>query len=221
MHTAVDSNVVSLWEEIDALSQSFYDRVYEAAQELWATKPTGERLTNWLQERVWSEREGAKMHGYVVMKMAEILPPEDVFFLSQQTADEAHHYKLLAVCLKARGRTLEGYEAIPSWRIVFQDDYDAADTLDPVMVFSILHMGGEGPASATAKAAMEALMGTPDEDIAKAYAEIFPDETNHWKAGREALKKYATTVEALERSRDALQMKAGHLLARYKRLVTS
>ena len=105
MHTAVDSNVVSLWEEIDALSQSFYDRVYEAAQELWATKPTGERLTNWLQERVWSEREGAKMHGYVVMKMAEILPPEDVFFLSQQTADEAHHYKLLAISTTQKSMT--------------------------------------------------------------------------------------------------------------------
>jgi hypothetical protein len=101
---------------------------------------------------------------------------------------------------------------------VFQEDYEAADTRDPVTLFSIVHMGGEGPASATAKAAMEALMGTQDEDIARAYARIFPDETGHWSAGREALQRYATSVEALERSLKALEAKAEHLLSGYKRL---
>jgi hypothetical protein len=213
-----DPQAVALWGSIETLSRSFYDRVYQTACQFWATKPSGERLASWLQERVWSEREGAKMHAYVVVQMAEALDADSLFFLSQQTADEARHYQLLSACLAARGRSLEGYEPVPRWRAVFQEDYDAADTRDPVTLFSILHMGGEGPASATAKAAMEALMGTPDEDIARAYAQIFPDESNHWSTGRNALKRYATTVESLERSLRSLEAKAQHLLSGYKRL---
>ncbi len=211
--------MAELWREIDALSQSFYDRVYKVAQEFWATKPSGDRLNTWLQERVWSEREGAKMHAYVVVKMAEVLEARDLIFLSQQAADEARHFQLVDGCLRARGLSIEGYKPTSRWQSIFQEDYDAADTLDPVHLFSILHMGGEGPASATAKAAAEALKGTPDADIAQVYENIFPDESGHWKAGREALKRHATTPEALERSRAALQAKAEHLFSGYKRLV--
>ncbi len=52
-----------------------------------------------------------------------------------------------------------------------------------------------------------------------AYEQIYPDESAHWKAGREALERYATTPVALERSRAALQAKAEHLFSGYKRLV--
>ncbi len=213
--------MASLWREIDTLSQSFYDRVYVVAKEFWATKPSGDRLNTWLQERVWSEREGAKMHAYVVVKMAEVLEPKDLIFLAQQAADEARHFQLVDGCLRARGLNIEGYQPTSRWQSIFQEDYDAADTRDPVHLFSILHMGGEGPASATAKAAMEALKATPDADIARAYEQIYPDESGHWKAGREALKRYATTPEALERSRAALQEKAEHLFSGYKRLVNA
>ncbi len=48
--------MASLWQEIDTLSQSFYDRVYSVAKEFWAAQPSGDRLNTWLQERVWSER---------------------------------------------------------------------------------------------------------------------------------------------------------------------
>ena len=211
--------MASLWQEIDTLSQSFYDRVYSVAKEFWATKPSGDRLNTWLQERVWSEREGAKMHAYAVVKMAEVLAPMDIIFLSQQATDEARHYQLVADCLQKRGLDIEGYHPSPRWQSIFQEDYDAADTRDPVHLFSILHMGGEGPASATAKAAAEALKATPDADIARAYEQIYPDESGHWKAGREALKRHATTPEAMERSRAALQAKAEHLFSGYKRLV--
>lgn len=213
-----DLQPAALWSRIDDLSRSFYDRIYQTSRQFWATKPSGERLASWLQERVWSEREGAKMHAYAVVQMAEVLDAESLFFLSQQAADEARHYQLLSACLAARGRSLEGYEPAPRWRAVFQEDYDAADTRDPVTLFSILHMGGEGPASATAKAAMEALLGTQDEDIGRAYAQVYPDESNHWGTGREALKRYATTRESLERSLQALESKAQHLLSGYKRL---
>ncbi len=211
--------MASLWQEIDTLSQSFYDRVYSVAKEFWATKPSGDRLNTWLQERVWSEREGAKMHAYVVVKMAEVLEPIDLIVLAEQAADEARHFQLVDGCLRARGLNIEGYQPTSRWQSIFQEDYDAADTRDPVHLFSILHMGGEGPASATAKAAMEALKATPDADIARAYEQIYPDESGHWKAGREALKRHATTYEALERSRTALQAKAEHLFSGYKRLV--
>ncbi len=211
--------MANLWQEIDSLSQSFYDRVYTVAKEFWATKPSGDRFNTWLQERVWSEREGAKMHAYVVVKMAEVLEPMDLSFLAQQAADEARHFQLVDGCLRARGLNIEGYQPTSRWQSIFQEDYDAADTCDPVHLFSILHMGGEGPASATAKAAMEALKATADADIARAYEQIYPDESGHWKAGREALKRHATTPEALERSRTALQAKAEHLFSGYKRLV--
>ncbi len=211
--------MASLWQEIDTLSQSFYDRVYSVAKEFWATKPSGDRLNTWLQERVWSEREGAKMHAYVVVKMAEVLEPIDLIVLAEQAADEARHFQLVDGCLRARGLNIEGYQPTSRWQSIFQEDYDAADTRDPVHLFSILHMGGEGPASATAKAAMEALKATPDADIARAYEQIYPDESGHWKAGREALKRHATTHEALERSRTALQAKAEHLFSGYQRLV--
>ncbi len=145
--------MANLWQEIDTLSQSFYDRVYSVAKEFWATKPSGDRLNTWLQERVWSEREGAKMHAYVVVKMAEVLEPMDLIFLAEQAADEARHFQLDDGCLRARGLNIEGYQPTSRWQSIFQEDYDAADTCDPVHLFSILHMGGEGPASATAKAA--------------------------------------------------------------------
>lgn len=217
--TIHDERMTNLWREIDTLSQSFYDRVYQVSREFWETKPSAERLHGWLQERVWSEREGAKMHAYVVVKMAEVLDPDSLIFLSEQAADEARHYRLVARCLASRGSSIDGYAPSPRWQSIFQEDYDAADRRDPVLLFSILHMGGEGPASATAKAAMDALKGTADEDIARAYELIYPDESNHWRAGREALKRYATTVEALERSRDALREKAEHLFSGYKRFV--
>ena len=221
MSLATDGpKIAALWQEIDALSQSFYDRVYKISKEFWDTKPSGERLNQWLTERVWSEREGAKMHAYVVVKMAEVLEPRDLIFLAQQAADEARHCQLVGDCLKARGLSLEGYEPTPRWRAIFQEDYDAADTRDPITLFSILHMGGEGPASATAKAAAEALKDTPDADIARAYETIYPDEAGHWQAGREALKRHATTPEALERCRKALETKAEQLFSGYKRMVT-
>jgi len=213
--------IADLWREIDALSQSFYDQVYKVSKQFWASKPSGERLNQWLKERVWSEREGAKMHAYVVVKMAEVLEPRDLIFLSQQAADEARHCQLVSECLKARGLTIEGYEPSKRWRAIFQEDYDAADTRDPVLLFSILHMGGEGPASATAKAAAEALKNTPDDDIARAYEAIYPDESGHWQAGREALKRIATTPEALERCHAALKTKAEQLFAGYKRMVNA
>jgi hypothetical protein len=205
----------SLWREIEALSQSFYDRVYQVSRQFWDANPSGEGLYAWLKERVWSEREGAKMHAYIVVKMADVLDPDSLIFLSEQAADEARHYRLVAGCLAARGLSIDGYEPSARWRGIFQEDYDVADQRDPVLLFSIVHMGGEGPASATAKAAMEALKGTPDEDIARAYEKIYPDESSHWRAGREALKRYATTIEALERSRDALREKAEHLFSGY------
>jgi hypothetical protein len=214
-----DERTVSLWREIEALSQSFYDRVYQVSRQFWAAKPSGEKLHDWLKERVWSEREGAKMHAYMVVKMADVLDPDSLIFLAEQAADEARHYRLVARCLAARGLSIDGYEPSARWRGIFQEDYDAADQRDPVLLFSILHMGGEGPASATAKAAVDALKGTPDDDIAQAYELIYPDESNHWRAGREALKRYATTVEALERSRNALREKAEHLFSGYKRFV--
>lgn len=214
-----EQKMTALWQEIDSLSQSFYDQVYKVSKEFWDTKPSGERLNKWLQERVWSEREGAKMHAYVVVQMAEVLEPHDLIFLSQQATDEARHWQLVGDCLKARGLSLEGYEPTPRWRAVFQENYDVADTRDPILLFSILHMGGEGPASATAKAAAEALRDTPDSDIARAYERIYPDEAGHWKAGRDALKRHATTLESLERSNAALQAKAQRLFSRFKQLV--
>lgn len=159
------------------------------------------------------------MHAYVVVKMAEVLEPMDLIVLAQQAAHEARHFQLVDGCLRARGLNIEGYQPTSRWQSIFQEDYDAADTRDPVHLFSILHMGGEGPASATAKAAMEALKATPDADIARAYEQIYPDESGHWKAGREALKRHATTPEAMERSRAALQAKAEHLFSGYQRLV--
>jgi hypothetical protein len=214
-----EEEVASLWREIEALSQSFYDRVFQVSRQFWETKPSGEKLHDWLKERVWSEREGAKMHAYVVVKMADVLDPDSLIFLAEQAADEARHYRLVARCLAARGLSIDGYEPSTRWRGIFQEDYDAADQRDPVLLFSILHMGGEGPASATAKAAMDALKGTLDDDIARAYEMIYPDESNHWRAGREALQRYATTVAALERSRNALREKAEHLFSGYKRFV--
>jgi hypothetical protein len=214
-----DEKNAGLWHEIETLSQSFYDRVYEVSRQFWEAKPSSEKLHDWLKERVWSEREGAKMHAYVVVKMAEVLDPDSLIFLSEQAADEARHYRLVARCLAARGLSIDGYEPSARWRSIFQEDYDAADRGDPVLLFSILHMGGEGPASATAKAAMDALKGTADDDIAQAYEKIYPDESNHWRAGREALKRYASTVDALERSRNALREKAEHLFSGYKRFV--
>jgi len=50
---------------------------------------------------------------------------------------------------------------------------------------------------------------------------IYPDESRHWKAGREALKRHATTPEALERSHIALRTKAEQLFSGYKRLVNA
>jgi len=214
-----DDTTASLWREIETLSQSFYDRVYQVSRQFWEAKPSEEKLHDWLKERVWSEREGAKMHAYVVVKMADILDPDSLIFLSEQAADEARHYRLVARCLAARGLSIDGYEPSARWRSIFQEDYDAADQRDPVLLFSILHMGGEGPASATAKAAVDALKGTANDDIALAYALIYPDESNHWRAGREALKRYATTIDALERSRNALREKAEHLFSGYKRFV--
>ena len=41
------------------------------------------------------EREGAKMHVYVVVKMAEVLEPKDLIFLAQQATDEARLFKRL------------------------------------------------------------------------------------------------------------------------------
>jgi hypothetical protein len=214
-----DDRTASLWREIEALSQSFYDRVFQVSQQFWETKPSADRFNEWLKERVWSEREGAKIHAYVVVKMADVLDPDSLIFLSEQAADEARHYRLLARCLVARDLSIEGYEPSARWRSIFQEDYDAADQCDPVLLFSILHMGGEGPASATAKAALNALTGTSEDDVARAYAMIYPDESNHWQAGREALNRYATTIEALERSRNALREKAEHLFSGYKRFI--
>ena len=214
-----EQKMADLWQKIDALSRSFYDQVYKVSKEFWDTKPSGERLNQWLTERVWSEREGAKMHAYVVVQMAEVLEPQDLIFLAQQAADEAHHCQLVGDCLKTRGLSLQGYEPAPRWRAIFQEDYDAADTRDPILLFSILHMGGEGPASATAKAAAEALKDTPDADIGRAYETIYPEEAGHWKAGRDALKRHATAPAALERSLAALQTKAERLFSGYKRMV--
>jgi hypothetical protein len=213
----------ALWKEIDELRQGFYDRVYAASQEFWATKPTGKRLTDWLQEQVWAEREGAKVHAYPVLQMAELMDPETIMMLCHQGGDEAHHCQLLTPCLASRGRTIEGYEPDPVWKAIFQKCYEAADTRDPVTFFALFYVGphSEGAAAATALAAKEALIGTPDEDIGRAYEKILVDELNHWETGQDALKRYARSAEDMERARDTLRRTAEQLLAGVKRRVVS
>jgi hypothetical protein len=214
-------HVAMLWEEIESLRTRFYDQVWQASQEFWSSKPAGDRLTDWLQEQAWSEREGAKVHVYPVLKMADLLDPEALIMLCKQGSEEARHYQLLDPCLLARGRTLKGYEPHPSWRAIFQSCYDAADTRDPVIFFSLFYVGpfSEGAAAATAKAAMEALLGTPDEDIGRAYEKILVDELNHWDTGREALKRYAASVADVERALGALKGAAKLLMSGVQRRV--
>jgi hypothetical protein len=211
-----------LWQEIDELRQFFYDQVWKVSLEFWASKPTGDRLTDWLQEQVWSEREGSKVHVYPVLKMADLLDPEALIMLCKQGSEEARHYQLLDPCLTARGRSLKGYEPDPSWSAIFQGCYEAAETRDPVVFFSLFYVGpfSEGAAAATARAAMEALIGTPDEDIGHAYEKILVDEMDHWHTGRDTLKRYTRSMVDAERALGALKGAAKLLMSGVERRVT-
>ncbi|HVA22976.1 MAG TPA: hypothetical protein VMW62_01135 [Chloroflexota bacterium] len=208
-----------LWEQVDALSRSFYERVKTTSSRLAGTLAglprDNPRLLDWLKERVWREREGARSHAYVVVKMADVLDAHALVFLARQAMEEGMHYQYLYPCLQARGATIDGYEPKPSWRRVFKDEFDVADERDPVSLFSSFHMGGEGPASASADVYSKAFLGTAHEDISLAYQQIAPDEAGHWAAGRKALRGYLQTPQQAEQALAVLTHHGEHLFGQY------
>jgi hypothetical protein len=205
----MSETIDALFAELCAESQGFYDRCYATAQRVTAAlaplDPADPRVVEWLRERVWSEREGAKAHAYAVVKLAEVLSPTALVDMARQAMDEGRHYQTLEPCLRARGGSLDGYEPREGWRRVFEKNYAAVDSGDVIRVFSTFHMGGEGPASATARVFSQAFLGTPNADISEAYAKIAPDEARHWADGRRDLRPYLVTVADAEHALAALR----------------
>src|SRR5579862_3181523 len=150
----VSATIGELWDQVESLSRGYYERVKTTSSQLAGTLaglPRDDpRLLDWLKERVWSEREGARSHAYVVVKMADVLDAAALVFLARQAMEEGMHYQRLYPCLQARGATIDGYQPKPSWRQVFEDEFAVADERDPIGLFASFHMGGEGPASASA-----------------------------------------------------------------------
>jgi hypothetical protein len=209
-----------LWGEICAESQRFYDRCHAAAERFAASirdlDPADPRIVEWLRERVWSEREGARTHAYAVVKLADRLDPAALVDMARQSMDEASHFTYVEPCLRARGASLDGYEPRPGWRRVFDKNYAVVDTLDPIRVFSVFHMGGEGPASATAAVFARAFVGSPNADISEAYQRIAPDEARHWGHGRKALRARLETAEQAARALEALRASGEVLFGQYQ-----
>jgi hypothetical protein len=216
----MSEGVDELFAEICAESQRFYDRCYATAERVTASlaplDPRDPRLVEWLKERVWSEREGARTHAYAVVQLADVLSPTALVDMARQSADEGRHYLLLEPCLRARGASIEGYEPRPGWRRVFEKNYAAVDTRDVIRLFSTFHMGGEGPASATANVFSQAFLGTANADISEAYRKIAPDEARHWADGRKGLRPYLQTPAEAERALAALRASGEVLFGQYQ-----
>lgn len=216
----MDATIDDLWASIEAMSQRYYDRVKETSSRLataLAALPRDDpKLVDWLRERVWSEREGARMHAYVVVKMADVLDPQGLVLLARQAMEEGTHYQHLSACLAARGGSIDGFEPRPSWRMVFEDEFAVADERDPVSLYSSFHMGGEGPASASAEVFSIAFLGTPNEDISLAYQKIAPDERGHWGGGRKALRSLLTTPADAEKALAVLTRHGEHLFGQFQ-----
>jgi tRNA isopentenyl-2-thiomethyl-A-37 hydroxylase MiaE len=200
----------ALWEEIEQLRVKYYQEVKAVSRQFWDSRPSDEQIFDWLREQVWSEREGAKLHAYPVLKMADQLEPVDIRTLLRQGADEARHCELVNECLKARGGDIVGYEPMPGWKAVFDTWYQAADLRDPPRLFVLgyLSPASEGAAVATAELAIEGTQNTRNADIAGAYEKILSDESRHWGEGLAMLKKYAKSVEEVRRVRDLLRESA-------------
>jgi hypothetical protein len=215
MSEAIDD----LWAEICAESQRFYERCHTAAERFAASirhlDPRDPRLVKWLRERVWSEREGAMTHAYAVVKLGHVLDPDALADMARQSMDEAHHFTYVEPCLRARGASLADYEPRPGWQQVFAKNYAVVDTLDPVRVFAVFHMGGEGPASATASVFARAFVVTPNADISEAYQRIAPDEAWHWAHGRKALRVLLQSPAEAARALEALRASGDVLFGQY------
>lgn len=199
-----------LWTEIERMRIEYYDEVKAVTQKFWGSHPTDDQIFDWLREQVWSEREGAKIHAYPVLKMADLLEPADIRILLHQGADEARHCQLVSECLKARGGNIEGYEPMPGWKAVFDSWYQISDLRDPSRFFALAYLSpfSEGAAVATAELAIEGTKNTRHADIARAYEKILSDESHHWADGVAMLKRHVTSVEELRRVRDLLRASA-------------
>jgi hypothetical protein len=197
----------ALWQEIEQLRLKYYDDVKVVSRDFWESRPSDEQIFDWLREQVWSEREGAKIHAYPVLTMADLLQPADIRTLLRQGADEARHCELVNECLKARGGSIEGYEPMPGWKAVFDAWYRLADLRDPPRFFVLAYLSpfSEGAAVATAELAIEGTLNTRHADIAGAYEKILSDESHHWGDGFAMLKRYAKSVEEVRRVRDLLR----------------
>jgi tRNA isopentenyl-2-thiomethyl-A-37 hydroxylase MiaE len=203
----------ALWDDIEHLRVRYYAQVRQASQAFWDSRPTDAQIVDWLKEQVWSEREGAKLHAYPVLQMADKLDPADIQTLMRQGADEARHCELVWACLKARGGDIEGFVPDPGWKAVFDRCFAIAERRDPVYFMTLFYLSpfSEGAAVATAELALEATDGTARQDIADAYRKILPDESRHWGDGMAMLRRYATTPDEVRRARDLLAESAAGL----------
>jgi hypothetical protein len=213
-------SVEQLWAQLCAESQGFYERVRPPvaafAAELAQLPADDPRVVAWLQERLWSEREGAKTKAYAVVRLAEVLDADTVVALAHQSMGEAVHYRYLEPCLLARGGTLAAYEPAPRWQRIFQKEYEFADTRDPIVFFAGVHLGGEGPASATAEIYAHTFANSPHADVARAYQKIAVEEAGHWSTGRTVLRGYLKTPADAQRALAALRAMGEVLFGEYR-----
>jgi hypothetical protein len=215
----VDASMEPLWQEIESETQALYERVAGASRAFFGRNPTYAERIAWLHERVWSERMGTKVHAMAVVHYADLLDPDLLHLLSVQVGDEARHHRLLSACLTARGQDPTAYEPRQQWKDHFQKEVRAAEVRDPLVLFAIMHMAGEGPASAGAHVASDVLRGTDFSDVAEAYVSIGRDETRHLDIGREALRRYAKTPADLQKVLAAMRADADSIVVGYRKYV--
>jgi hypothetical protein len=203
----IDPETQALWTQIEDIRQVFYREVRKACGAFWASNPSDHDLLDWLKENVWAEREGAKLHAYPVLKMAERLDPVEIRELLRQGADEAHHCELVAECLHQRGGDINGYEPKPHFRSIFNKCFQTADPCDPLHFYTLFYLSpfSEGAAVATAEGAVEGCKGTRNDDIARAYEKIVQDERRHWSYGMAMLRRHAKTKDEVKRALELLK----------------
>jgi hypothetical protein len=211
--------MAALWQAIEAETAALYERVATASRAFFGRGPTYEERIAWLHERVWSERMGTKVHAMAVVNYADVLDPDLLHLLSVQVGDEARHHRLLSACLTKRGEDPTTYEPRPQWKEHFQKEVRAAEVRDPLVLFPIMHLAGEGPASAGAHVASEVLRDTDFADVAEAYVSIGADECRHLEIGRQALRRYAKAPADLEKALAAMLADADSIVVGYRKYV--
>jgi hypothetical protein len=187
----------------------------EITEEFYSRPRSPHQTVTLLSDRCYRELQGAIQIAQQVPYFVDV--DRDLFqMITQQVADEARHYHLLAEVLEGiLGQPLRREELRPVPLTLEQNRamYDEYGR-DIVERFASLGLGAEYMSAAINDVVIQ--RGEPE--VARAYRQINRDENFHAKLGMLGVERYATTPERQEKARRAALRTAELHLQAYEQL---